>query len=788
MKATAIAIRLVLLVSAVCLPASAASLAWAAERADVEAVTVTWQSGSPLPQALAALGVVVNSGKLITLGGQNATGQTGTPVADVYNVAIGSGVPGTWSSGGSLDQPTSSHGVVLVDGRVYVIGGRSGSSASANVRYALVDGAGNVANWRQTESLPKKSSLAGTAVSGGVIYVAGGYDGSSERSEVYYARIGAGGVLSNWQSANSLPGALRGLTLTAANGYLYSVGGSDGNNVSAHVNRARINADGSLGAWQQLADLPQPRERHATAVYNGRLVVIGGLSAGLTSTNTVYAATLNADGSLGAWQTGFLPSLPQPLDRHAAVVVNVLGCGDVIYLVGGRNGDAYQSSVYYTTCAGFSVQKTYLPMARRDETLPPGIYGRITQSGAGVSSVAVDLHFYNGAQWSDVQRVLTDASGNYFFPGVAPLSGGQKYNVAYTNQESNSARLAYVQSYAILSYAGGRISGGDLEVKNVFHDSPADGSTVMLPATFCWQTRGVSGDVYYLVLEDQAQQVYWFAAGSSSCFQLDELPIGFQYGQTVHWSIGVENTPADNYEWGISYYYRQVTFQPSASEIYGHATENLAAASNVRIDLDYSPDGGSSWSNRAQVYTDASGKYSFASPPVLATGEAYNVAYYNPEDNSSRLGYCQKYFITDYPGGALWGGDFEIKNVAMQSPGGGASVTLPAQFCWYSRGIPGDNYYLLLQDPSEFGAWWYNAGADNCYTISALPPGWQFGVQYRWLVGVENNPQDENDWCISYYYRTVTFQPGASSPASADETPDYRRPREGVEHMIDRNE
>jgi hypothetical protein len=775
---------LVLLISTICLPGSAMAVVQTADRADAASAAASWQSGPSLPQALAALGAILSSGQLITLGGQNATGELGTPVDNVYKSAVGSGTPGPWSSGGSLDRTSSSHGIVLVDGRVYLIGGRSGSSALADVRYALVDGLGNVAGWRQTESLPRENSLAGAANFGSVIYVAGGYDGKDVRSEVYYAAIGAGGALTAWQTGSSLPGPLRSLTLTAANGYLYAVGGSNGSSVSAQVYRAKINADSSLGMWQTLGVLPQPRERHAAVVYGGRLVVLGGLNASGGSTNTVYAATLNPDGSLGAWETGFLPALPQALDRHAAVVANVLGCGEVIYLVGGRNGAAYQNSVYYTTCAGSSVRKTYLPMLLKEEALPPGIYGRVLQMGAGVPSVAVDLHFFNGAQWSDLQQVQTDSNGNYFFSGVAALSAGQMYNVSYANTEKNNTRLAYSQSFAITAYAGGRLSGGDLEVQNINHTSPADGATVGLPATFCWQTRSVSGDAYYLVLWDAAQQMHWFAAGSSNCFQLDALPAGFAYGQTYRWSIGVENQPADNYEWGLSYYYREVTFQGGVNEIYGHATENLAALSGVRIDLDYFD--GANWSTSMQAYTDAAGKYSFVDPAALAAGEIYNATYYNWEENSSRLSYCQKSYITSYPGGAVWGGDFETKNVSMQSPSSGASVTLPATFCWNVRGISGDNYYLLLEDPDDPGLWWYDAGTSNCYTIATLPSGWQYGVQYHWLVGVENSPQDENDWCVSYYYRTVTFRASASNLAGAGDMPEYRRPRAGF--RIDRGQ
>jgi N-acetylneuraminic acid mutarotase len=787
MKTIKIAACLVLLIQALILPAAAAPAPQAGSPVGEESVAASWQSAPALPQALAALGAVVASERLITLGGQNATGATGTPVADIYKSVIGSGSPGGWSGGGSLDRKTAGQGVAMANGRVYLIGGRSGEEAGKDVRFAQPDHAGNLGNWRQTEALPKRSSLAGVAVSGNFIYLAGGWDGGEVREEVFYSVIGAGGVLGDWESAFDLPVAVRSLTLTAANGYLYAIGGADGNNTaSAQVYRAKINANGSLTSWQPLTDrpLPQARERHATVVYGGRLVVLGGLNASGNSTNTVYAATLNADGSLGAWQTGFLPSLLQPLDRHAAVVANVAGCGEVIYVVGGRNGDAYQNTVYNTTCTAAPRAKTYVPLVPNGVTDPPEIYGRITQMGAGVPNVAVELHYFDGTQWGSepLQKVTTNAAGNYSFLGVPLLSSGQMYNVAFANAEKNNTRLAYVQSFVITTFSGGRLSGGDLEVQNLTHSSPAQDASVTLPATFCWHTRGVSGDTYFLVLQDlDTGDWYWYAAGSSTCFELDELPPGFQYGKAYGWSIGVENDPADNYEWGLSYYYQKVTFQAGGvNSIYGHATQSQAAVSGVRIDLDYFSASGSSWSTRAYVSTDSSGKYDFVDQPALASGDIYNAAYYNKEGNNTRLGYCQKAYMTSYAGGTVWGGDFELQNVVMQSPGGGSSISPPYTFCWTSRGIAGDNYYLRLWDSSGSGEYWYDAGANTCYTLNSLPSGWACGVSYYWGVGVTNNPQDGNDLCLSRYYRAVTLACSAASSAAADPAPQVRQLRPGA--------
>ena len=71
------------------------------------------------------------------------------------------------------------------------------------------------------------------------------------------------------------------------------------------------------------------------------MYVAGGISGGVYQ-STVYYAKLNADGSLGAWNYS-ANSLPAGRDVAGSVTAN-----GYIYFAGGFNG-AYQSSVYYTS-------------------------------------------------------------------------------------------------------------------------------------------------------------------------------------------------------------------------------------------------------------------------------------------------------------------------------------------------------------------------------------------------------------------------------------------------------
>jgi hypothetical protein len=94
---------------------------------------------------------------------------------------------------------------------------------------------------------------------------------------------------------------------------------------------AQLLADGRLGAWQELGQLPSPLSDHATAVLGDRLYVAGGYENGWSS--AVYSAALDEDGTLGAWREE--ASLPQPTAYH-----ELLTDGERLLAAGGLTSPA----------------------------------------------------------------------------------------------------------------------------------------------------------------------------------------------------------------------------------------------------------------------------------------------------------------------------------------------------------------------------------------------------------------------------------------------------------------
>lgn len=217
---------------------------------------------------------------------------------------------------------------------------------------------------------------------------------------------------------------------------------------------------------------------------------------------------------------------------------------------------------------------------------------------------------------------------------------------------------------------------------------------------------------------------------------------------------------------------------PAGNGINGRVTFKGAAAAGIGLQLRFYD--GSSWSTAATTTTDSSGRYRFTGAASLGAGQKYYVRFGPNSTNSAYLSGWWAPQITAYTGGATTpGGDFDIANVALQSPANNASVHLPAAFAWQTRGIATDTYRLELFD-LDTGDGWTTSDLGNVGSVNltGLPPGAVFDQMYGWDVLVFNGP---DSYGVSYYYRRVTFLSGLmSAPAAFQERPMREGPAERI--------
>jgi hypothetical protein len=123
-------------------------------------------------------------------------------------------------------------------------------------------------------------------------------------------------------------------------------------------------ANGTVSAWRPLAALPVPRANHCSAVVNGYLIVVGGnykSGADFVKTDTVHAAKIQPDGSLGAWlEAGRTTS---PVTECVAA-----SDGEHLFLVDGfYDIDADKSQVWVATVGSDGKLGTFASWAKLPE-------------------------------------------------------------------------------------------------------------------------------------------------------------------------------------------------------------------------------------------------------------------------------------------------------------------------------------------------------------------------------------------------------------------------------------
>lgn len=203
------------------------------------------------------------------------------------------------------------------------------------------------------------------------------------------------------------------------------------------------------------------------------------------------------------------------------------------------------------------------PTPTATASMASGLYGRVTKGGAAAAGIEISLHRYSETADEEMAATVTDADGRYLFTAVPTLPADFAYYVVYGPNDTDPSNIYVWYGPDITTYvAGTRVAAGDFDIANVALLSPASGATVALPATFTWQRRGLSGDTYQVIFDDPDSDDWWRTSdlGDVGSFTLSGLGEGMVYNKVYDWYLRVFR---GSDSWGISYYYRRVTFRAS---------------------------------------------------------------------------------------------------------------------------------------------------------------------------------------------------------------------------------
>lgn len=282
------------------------------------------------------------NGFVYVYGGSNASGST---VYDTgfYAKPTASGDITAWNSGPTINTARNAANAVINGGYIYLYSGlNSGGTPLTSVEYAQINADGSLGSWKTTTAMNTGRDTFGGVTHNGWIYAISGCNASSCSTITAvneYTQIKPAGELhdATWSTTTSLLGVRDLAATVATNGYLYVLGGYDGS-----INRdtsyyAPINADGTVGTWNTTQVLPSARNGLTAVAVRGRMYIMGGTTGSYLA--TTHYATITASGTLGTWTAA--TSFTDARTGQTSVTY-----GDYIYVIGGTNGTRFSSIEY----------------------------------------------------------------------------------------------------------------------------------------------------------------------------------------------------------------------------------------------------------------------------------------------------------------------------------------------------------------------------------------------------------------------------------------------------------
>jgi len=196
----------------------------------------SWSKGPDLPTPRGALTATAVGTTIYAIGGaKNPSYSTpelrpSVPVENVATNEVFDTATGSWSTVAPMLTARNHHGASLIDGKVYVVGGRIGSTfiigLSNNVSTNEVyDVAKNT--WSSVLGMPTPRSGVGTAVINQRMHVLGGEAYLNDLVGTYRTHEAFDPKTNSWQRLPPMPTPRHGLAVGEIAGKMYAVSGSN---------------------------------------------------------------------------------------------------------------------------------------------------------------------------------------------------------------------------------------------------------------------------------------------------------------------------------------------------------------------------------------------------------------------------------------------------------------------------------------------------------------------------------------------------------------------------------
>jgi N-acetylneuraminic acid mutarotase len=195
-----------------------------------------WSKGAPLPTARGALSATAVGTKIYAIGGaKNPAYSTpelrpNVPVENLATNEVYDTATNTWTAARPMLTARNHHGAALIDGKIYVVGGRIGSTfiiglsnnVSTNEVYDVAKDA-----WASVLGMPTPRSGIGVAVLDGRMHVLGGEAYLNDLVGTYRTHEAYDPKTNGWQRLPPMPTPRHGVAVAEIGGKIYAVSGSN---------------------------------------------------------------------------------------------------------------------------------------------------------------------------------------------------------------------------------------------------------------------------------------------------------------------------------------------------------------------------------------------------------------------------------------------------------------------------------------------------------------------------------------------------------------------------------
>jgi N-acetylneuraminic acid mutarotase len=179
-----------------------------------------------------------------------------------------------WTSGPDLPSLVTALSAVILEEKIYIIGGEDFIEGARTDIVRVFDITSN--QWSIAPPLPIPLDHSGVSTDGRKIYVVGGFAGRgpkepSDRLFIYDP------TTNDWQEGNRMSEPRGALTADFINGLLYAVGGINSSRIPVATNEVY---DPISNSWSETVPMPTARHHHDSALANGQLYIMGGRICG----------------------------------------------------------------------------------------------------------------------------------------------------------------------------------------------------------------------------------------------------------------------------------------------------------------------------------------------------------------------------------------------------------------------------------------------------------------------------------------------------------------------------